>query len=146
MYTHAGLTTQKARALTLYRCLCRTLQLIIDTSASDHPAYSPITATSPLKDLPTSLGKLPQLQQLTLHGCNALCSLPDAIGELASLTKLQLVGCHSLQELPASLAQLQALRSMEVEGANSLEVGGREVGASKWFAVNAIGLPAVFVW
>jgi hypothetical protein len=100
------------------------LQLIVDTSASDHPAYDPVIPTSPLTDLPASLGKLPHLQQLILRGCNALCSLPDVIGELGSLTQLQLVGCHSLKELPASIGQLQALRSMEIEGANSLEVGG----------------------
>jgi Leucine-rich repeat (LRR) protein len=98
------------------------LQLIIDTSASDHPAYDPVSTTSPLKDLPSSLGKLPQLQQLIIRGCNALISLPDSLGDLASLTKLQLVGCHSFKELPASLLQLQALQSMEIDGANSLEV------------------------
>jgi len=84
--------------------------------------------------LPDSLGKLINLQTLTLS-CNELESIPDTIGNLTNLTELSLSSNH-LKTIPSSIGQLTKLTSCVLDH-NDLSSLPPEMG-------NLVNLPDFF--
>lgn len=66
-------------------------------------------------NLPEELGKLAQLEVLTLTYADGITKLPKAIGKLARLTEL-VVDCSQVTKLPDEICDLTALRFLGLDG------------------------------
>ena len=62
-----------------------------------------------VRDLPSGLGKMMHLSELTIYTCHQLTTLPTSIGKLANLQLLRIDDCHGLTELPQELWNLTQL-------------------------------------
>jgi Leucine-rich repeat (LRR) protein len=74
-----------------------------------------------LEMLPSSLGKLTSLEELTLHFCEKLRRLPESVGELAHLTTLT-IHYAQIEYLPVDVMRLNNLEILKVTGCPLLEV------------------------
>ncbi|XP_019254655.1 PREDICTED: TMV resistance protein N-like isoform X2 [Nicotiana attenuata] len=74
-----------------------------------------------IRELPSSIGDLSNLEYLNLKGCEDLVSLPSSIGDLSNLEYLNLKGCEDLVSLPNSLCNLKKLEELVLEGCKKLE-------------------------
>ena len=88
-----------------------------------------LVSTSPMQELPASVGRLQALKGLHLGGCRGLTSLPAELGGLQALKELNLGGCRGLTSLPAELGGLQALEKLGMDNCKGLtslpaELGG----------------------
>jgi hypothetical protein len=75
---------------------------------------------SPLRTLPSELGRLEQLQELRIARCDNLVSIPVAIGQINGLTKLDLHANTGLSELPREIGQLTNLQKLNLNGCTAL--------------------------
>lgn len=76
--------------------------------------------SSPFRsELPSSVGGLTSLEELSLQGNPRLAALPQELGTLPALRDLSAADC-TLSTLPASLAAAPALESLSLYG-NQLE-------------------------
>eukprot|EP00775_Hariotina_reticulata_P000887 gene887-1210_t len=80
-----------------------------------------LSSSYKLRQLPDTLGKLQQLQVLTINWCVNLMALPFSIGDLSQLQQLTIRCCKSLTALPDTLCELTALQQLQVLGCDSLE-------------------------
>jgi Leucine-rich repeat (LRR) protein len=68
-----------------------------------------------LESLPPSLGKLTQLERLTLEGND--CDLPSSLGKVSTnLTELCVRACDDLSQLPECIGAFTKLRRLELSG------------------------------
>ncbi|KAI3799703.1 hypothetical protein L1987_35002 [Smallanthus sonchifolius] len=69
-----------------------------------------------IKRLPDSIGRLNQLESLTLNGCKKLKKLPSSICSLTSTETLYLEGCSSLEKFPDQLGDWKGLGAIHASG------------------------------
>jgi len=81
--------------------------------------YLTISNCEQLQSLPP-LGKLRNLQSLVVEQCPQLEKLPAGLGNLTKLSSLNLYGCAGLKELPAELRNLTNLRGLDLRGCDGL--------------------------
>ncbi|KAG5573849.1 hypothetical protein H5410_063615 [Solanum commersonii] len=66
-----------------------------------------------IREVPSSIGNLRDLQSLHLECCEDLVSLPDSIFNLMNLQRLSLTHCKKLEKLPENICYLQELVRLE---------------------------------
>jgi Leucine-rich repeat (LRR) protein len=88
-------------------------------------------------ELPSTIGKLAALEELTLKDTEALIALPEELGTLRTLRTLACSG-NTFAELPSTIGELGALRSLKVSRSQL-----RSVPRSLWQCVKleALDLP-----
>ena len=74
-----------------------------------------------VRELPNSIGQLKVLEQLELIYCRSLKTLPDSLGALTNLETLYLVKCPSITKLPSSVGYLSSLRWLHMEGCGAMQ-------------------------
>ncbi|KAK8573660.1 hypothetical protein V6N13_009748 [Hibiscus sabdariffa] len=67
-----------------------------------------------IEGLPSSIGKLSNLNLLNLKDCRNLVSLPSSIGGCTSLRNLNLSGCKRVENLPEKLQQVEFLEELDL--------------------------------
>ncbi|KAK8973522.1 hypothetical protein V6N11_030712 [Hibiscus sabdariffa] len=67
-----------------------------------------------IEGLPSSIGKLSNLNLLNLKDCRNLVSLPSSIGGCTSLRNLNLSGCKRVEKLPEKLQQVEFLEELDL--------------------------------
>ncbi|KAM0900479.1 hypothetical protein ACQ4PT_020612 [Festuca glaucescens] len=81
--------------------------------------------------LPSNLGDLAKLRELTLYSCNGLKLLPNRMDGVASLDRLTIGYCPGIEKLSEGLLQrLPTLRSLCVQGCPDL---GRRCREGGWY-------------
>ena len=98
-----------------------------------------------LTRLPSSIGKLAGLRELTLACCGGITKLPS-IERLTSLETLLIIRCGALRELPASVDALTALRTLQLVSLPNLTTLPVSIGALTVFTgltLNYCGLADV---
>nr|GEV90080.1 probable disease resistance protein At5g66900 [Tanacetum cinerariifolium] len=80
-----------------------------------------ITNCHELENLPKELGSLSNLETLRLHSCTRLAKLPSSIGNLRNLIFLDISDCLSISSLPDQIGELNALRVLKMSGCRGLE-------------------------
>ncbi|GJV58750.1 probable disease resistance protein [Tanacetum coccineum] len=80
-----------------------------------------ITNCHELENLPKELGSLSTLDTLRLHSCTRLAKLPSSIGNLRNLIFLDISDCLSISSLPDQIGELNALRVLKMSGCRGLE-------------------------
>ncbi|KAH0774906.1 hypothetical protein KY290_012043 [Solanum tuberosum] len=66
-----------------------------------------------IREVPSSIGNLSNLESLYLEGCQDLVSLPDSLCNLINLQRLALNGCKRLEKLPENIGDLHQVASLE---------------------------------
>jgi len=74
-----------------------------------------------LKALPEGIGKLENLQELSILDFHLLERVPESLGDLRNLTSLAISGSRSLTRLPESMGKLQSLTSLWLADNENLE-------------------------
>ncbi|MFX1592168.1 MAG: leucine-rich repeat domain-containing protein [Promethearchaeota archaeon] len=64
--------------------------------------------------IPSEIGFLKSLEELSIYTENIVIKLPDTIGNLNSLKKLHLLGCEKVEKIPQTITQLKSLRSLSL--------------------------------
>ena len=75
-----------------------------------------------IKELPSSLGRLPALEHLYLSSCKHLVSLPETICNLSSLKTLCLPGCFRLRSFPEIKGSMKSLTTLDLESSGIKEL------------------------
>lgn len=81
-----------------------------------------ITNCHRLSALPEGIGKLVNLQTLTLAACTELSALPDTIGNLSRLNFLDISECLNIRKFPEQFGELCCLQTLCVIGCPISEV------------------------
>lgn len=66
-------------------------------------------------ELPSSIGELTTLQQLTIHNCRRMGALPDTITALTGLQELGIRGCSSMSNLPTGMGLMRGLTFLDID-------------------------------
>ncbi|GAU19030.1 hypothetical protein TSUD_193680 [Trifolium subterraneum] len=74
-----------------------------------------------IKELPSSLHRLVNLEELSLYNCQSLETIPSSIGSLRKLSKLNLTFCESLETFPSSIFKLK-LTKLNLTGCLMLKI------------------------
>ncbi|PPD88128.1 hypothetical protein GOBAR_DD14952 [Gossypium barbadense] len=69
-----------------------------------------------LKELPSSIGNLIGLQDLTLQNCENLVCLPNSFYKLKSLSRFYLTGCSRLEIFPEVMDTMEWLKDLDLSG------------------------------
>lgn len=69
-----------------------------------------------MKELPSSIGNLTSLVELSLSKCVGLSSIPPSIGKCQAIEDLILNKCKSLTELPDSICGLRNVCLLDLRG------------------------------
>ncbi|RDX79133.1 Protein SUPPRESSOR OF npr1-1, CONSTITUTIVE 1, partial [Mucuna pruriens] len=72
-----------------------------------------------IRELPSSLCRLVELEELSLDNCPSLEIIPSSIGSLTKLCKLDLFNCKSLETFPSSIFKLK-LTELNLYGCSML--------------------------
>ncbi|KAF2319821.1 hypothetical protein GH714_019407 [Hevea brasiliensis] len=60
------------------------------------------------------LSSIPKLELLFLDGCRSLIEIPSSIGELKCLKEISLIGCEELHSIPQSICNLKFLTQVDI--------------------------------
>ncbi|GAU12881.1 hypothetical protein TSUD_73680 [Trifolium subterraneum] len=74
-----------------------------------------------IKELPSTLHHLVNLEELSLFNCQNLVSIPPSIGCLSKLNKLSIMYCESLETFPSSIFKLK-LTKLDLLGCSMLKI------------------------
>ncbi|KAK3416451.1 hypothetical protein EUGRSUZ_H02205, partial [Eucalyptus grandis] len=99
----------KLRKLNLEFCF--KLQRFPDILNKNESLREVLLGWTSIEELPTSIGNLVSLEDISLFDCNKLVILPSSIYKLQNLKVLQLCGCSQLQEIPKIPEKLRRLKA-----------------------------------
>ncbi|PON58874.1 LRR domain containing protein, partial [Parasponia andersonii] len=86
--------------------------LLNDLGELGHLRYLNLSHSS-IKNLPSSLTRLQNLQTLILLGCSSLVRLPRNLEKLVNLRHLMIDGCGGLTYMPHGLGKLTSLHTLD---------------------------------
>ncbi|KAL4607616.1 hypothetical protein ACB092_09G188500 [Castanea dentata] len=69
-----------------------------------------------IKELPSSIGRLPSLISLNISNCLDFVCLPSTICNLKSLESLDLCGCSNFENLPENVGNVKGLKRLDLSG------------------------------
>ena len=75
-----------------------------------------------IKELPSSLGRLPAIEHLYLASCKNLVSIPETICNLSSLKTLCLPGCSRLRSVQEIKGSMKSLTTIDLESSGIKEL------------------------
>ncbi|KAK3416300.1 hypothetical protein EUGRSUZ_H01757 [Eucalyptus grandis] len=99
----------KLRKLNLAYCF--KLQRFPDILNENESLREVLLGWTSIEELPTSIGNLVSLEDISLFYCKKLVILPSSIYKLQNLKVLQLCGCSQLQEIPKIPRKLRRLKA-----------------------------------
>ena len=88
--------------------------LLSSTSATNSFACRAIAS------LPSAIGRLKKVTNLSMQQCSNLDSLPEAVGDMEGLEVLSLHGCRKITALPAGICGLVALRCLTLDNSSNI--------------------------
>ncbi|XP_056165491.1 disease resistance protein RPV1-like [Syzygium oleosum] len=89
-----------------------------------------LSGCNSLKELPEEVGKLKDLEELVLDE-SGITEIPTSIGSLTKLKNLSAVNCKSLREIPSSIGDLKNLQHLNLSHCERLKELPEEVGELK---------------
>ncbi|GJT25111.1 probable disease resistance protein, partial [Tanacetum coccineum] len=81
-----------------------------------------------LKELPTGLSNILNLEKLSITNCHALNALPKDLGNLSNVKTLSFHSCTNLQELPKSIGNMHGLKSIDISDCLSIKLLPEQIG------------------
>jgi Leucine-rich repeat (LRR) protein len=73
-----------------------------------------------MRTLPSSIGRLKELEIIKLIYCPKLVELPETITSLSKLKRIDVRFCSAVEELPASIEKLTSLTELNVKGSSRI--------------------------
>jgi hypothetical protein len=99
----------------LYLSRCFNLEKFPEIEATMESLEVLMLNETAIKELPSSLHRLVNLEELSLYNCQLLETIHSSIGSLSKLNKLNLTCCESLETFPSSIFKLK-LRKLDLHG------------------------------
>ncbi len=126
------------RTLGLNGCYFQEMPAVLfEMGKLEHLGYDYSGTGKPLTEIPAEIGRLTNLQTLSMAGHPITC-LPDAIRNLKMLTELQLSNTQ-LEELPDWLPEFHSLSFLWIHGCDRLQRLPDAIGQLKCLAVIDMG-------
>ncbi|KAL6269264.1 hypothetical protein ACE6H2_026175 [Prunus campanulata] len=89
-----------------------------------------------IEKLPSSIGCLVGLTNLTLWNCKNLLGLPSEICNLKSLEELDAYGCSKIDKLPENIGEMESLTWLELDGTSIRQLPRSVVGLKKLYSLD----------
>ncbi|PNY00092.1 disease resistance protein (TIR-NBS-LRR class) [Trifolium pratense] len=104
----------------LYLSCCLNLEKFPEIEEAMESLEVLILNETAIKELPSSLNRLVNLEELSLYNCQKLETIPFSIGSLCKLNKLNLTCCESLETFPVTIFKLK-LTKLDLHGCSMLK-------------------------
>lgn len=106
---------------------CESLIVILDSIGNLISLAQLFLNSTTIKELPSIIGSLYYLRELSVGNCKFLSKLPNSIKTLASVVELQLDGT-TITDLPDEIGEMKLLRKLEMMNCKNLEYLPESIG------------------